>query len=71
VLAIVKHARFTIKYCLYNEHARVNPYNTASDSDLSTTAEALKVLDSHGSDIIELATPYSDPLVDAPIIQVL
>ena len=71
MLAIVKHARFAIKYCLYNEHARVNPYNTAGDSDLSTTAEALKVLDSHGSNIIELATPYSDPLVDAPIIQVL
>ena len=71
MLAIVKHARFAIKYCLYNEHARVNPYNTAGDSDLSTTAEALKVLDLHGSDIIELATPYSDPLVDAPIIQVL
>ena len=71
MLAIVKHARFAIKYCLYNEHARVNPYNTAGDSDLSTTAKALKVLDSHGSDIIELATPYSNPLVDAPIIQVL
>ena len=71
MLAIVKHARFSIKYCLYNEHTHVNPYNTASDSDLSTTAEALKVLDLHGSNIIELATPHSDPLMDAPIIHVL
>ena len=61
MLAIVKHARFSIKYCLYNEHAHVNPHNTASDSDLSTTTEALEVLDLHGSDIIELATPHSDP----------
>ncbi|KAK9982965.1 hypothetical protein SO802_032490 [Lithocarpus litseifolius] len=68
---VVKHARFYIKYCLYNDHAYVNPYTMAGDSDLSTTAEALKVLDSHGSDIFELGTPHFDPLVDAPIIQVL
>ncbi|KAI3993163.1 hypothetical protein MKX01_009906 [Papaver californicum] len=36
------------------------PYITAGDPDLSTTAEALKVLDSCGSDIIELGVPYSD-----------
>lgn len=45
------------------------PYITAGDPDLSTTAEALKVLDSCGSDIIELGVPYSDPLADGPIIQ--
>jgi len=54
VLTIVKHARFSINYFLFNEHACVNPYTTVGDSDLSTTAEALKVLDSHGSDIFEL-----------------
>ncbi|KAE8684581.1 Tryptophan synthase alpha chain [Hibiscus syriacus] len=36
------------------------------DPDLSTTAEALKVFDSCGSDIIELGVPYSDPLADGP-----
>ncbi|XP_020228248.1 tryptophan synthase alpha chain isoform X2 [Cajanus cajan] len=41
------------------------PYITAGDPDLSTTAEALKVLDSCGSDIIELGVPYSDPLAAA------
>lgn len=46
------------------------PYITAGDPDLSTTAEALKVLDSCGSDIIELGMPYSDPLADGPVIQV-
>ncbi|KAF9604613.1 hypothetical protein IFM89_008879 [Coptis chinensis] len=47
------------------------PYITAGDPDLSTTAEALKVLDTCGSDIIELGVPYSDPLADGPVIQVL
>ena len=46
------------------------PYITAGDPDLSTTAEALKVLDACGSDIIELGVPYSDPLADGPVIQV-
>ncbi|XP_023554754.1 tryptophan synthase alpha chain-like isoform X3 [Cucurbita pepo subsp. pepo] len=45
------------------------PYITAGDPDLSTTAEALKVLSNHGSDIIELGVPYSDPLADGPVIQ--
>lgn len=46
------------------------PYITAGDPDLATTAEALKVLDACGSDIIELGVPYSDPLADGPVIQV-
>lgn len=45
------------------------PYITAGDPDLSTTAKALKVLGSCGSDIIELGVPYSDPLADGPAIQ--
>ncbi|CAN1131816.1 Tryptophan synthase alpha chain [Linum perenne] len=45
------------------------PYITAGDPDLSTTAEALKVLDTCGCDIIELGVPYSDPLADGPVIQ--
>ncbi|GAB4830460.1 hypothetical protein Ancab_020173 [Ancistrocladus abbreviatus] len=45
------------------------PYITAGDPDLNTTSEALKVLDSCGSDIIELGIPYSDPLADGPVIQ--
>ncbi|PRQ25472.1 putative lyase [Rosa chinensis] len=45
------------------------PYTTVGDPDLSVTAEALKVLDSCGSDIIELGVPYSDPLAAGPVIQ--
>ncbi|KAI4373132.1 hypothetical protein MLD38_011291 [Melastoma candidum] len=45
------------------------PFITAGDPDLPTTAKALKLLDSCGSDIIELGVPYSDPLADGPVIQ--
>ena len=45
------------------------PFITAGDPDLETTAEALRVLDRNGADIIELGVPYSDPLADGPVIQ--
>ncbi|TVU44593.1 hypothetical protein EJB05_04038 [Eragrostis curvula] len=45
------------------------PFITAGDPDLVTTSKALKILDSCGSDIIELGVPYSDPLADGPVIQ--
>lgn len=45
------------------------PFITAGDPDLATTAEALRILDRSGADIIELGVPYSDPLADGPVIQ--
>jgi tryptophan synthase alpha chain len=45
------------------------PFITAGDPDLSTTAEALQVLNRSGADVIELGVPYSDPLADGPVIQ--
>ena len=45
------------------------PFITAGDPDLQTTAEALRILDRHGADFIELGVPYSDPLADGPVIQ--
>jgi tryptophan synthase alpha chain len=45
------------------------PFITAGDPDLATTAEALRVLDRTGADLIELGVPYSDPLADGPVIQ--
>ena len=52
-----------------NGECALIPFITAGDPDLSTTAAALKVLDTHGADIIELGVPYSDPLADGPVIQ--
>ncbi len=45
------------------------PFVTAGDPDLETTAEALRVFDRNGADLIELGVPYSDPLADGPVIQ--
>ena len=45
------------------------PFITAGDPDLETTAEALRVLDRNGADLIELGVPYADPLADGPTIQ--
>ena len=58
-----------MSFLLFDKVALI-PYITAGDPDLSVTAEALKVLDTCGSDIIELGLPYSDPLADGPVIQV-
>lgn len=45
------------------------PYLTAGDPSLDTTAEAMRVLDACGADIIEVGVPYTDPLADGPVIQ--
>ena len=45
------------------------PFLTAGDPDLETTAQALRMLDRAGADLIELGVPYSDPLADGPVIQ--
>ncbi|HEY9665250.1 MAG TPA: tryptophan synthase subunit alpha [Coleofasciculaceae cyanobacterium] len=53
----------------HNSQCALIPFITAGDPDLKTTAEALRVLDKSGADIIELGVPYSDPLADGPVIQ--
>ncbi len=62
-----------ISDCFESLHARSQcaliPFITAGDPDLETTAEALRVLDRSGADIIELGVPYSDPLADGSVIQ--
>jgi tryptophan synthase alpha subunit len=45
------------------------PYVTAGDPDLDTTVAAVKLLEAHGADIIELGVPYSDPLADGAVLQ--
>ncbi len=46
------------------------PYLTAGDPNLDTTAEAMRLLDTCGCDIIELGVPYSDPIADGTVIRV-
>ncbi len=45
------------------------PFITAGDPDLNTTAQAQRINDQSGADLIELGVPYSDPLADGPTIQ--
>ena len=52
-----------------NNQRALIPFVTAGDPDLDLTAEALRVLDAQGADLIELGVPYSDPLADGPVIQ--
>lgn len=47
------------------------PFITAGDPNLEITAKALQILDQNGADLIELGVPYSDPLADGPVIQLL
>ncbi|MBD0344915.1 MAG: tryptophan synthase subunit alpha [Coleofasciculus sp. Co-bin14] len=63
----------SVSDCFKSLHTRAQcaliPFITAGDPDLKTTAEALRVLDKSGADLIELGVPYSDPLADGPTIQ--
>ncbi|NQU25612.1 MAG: tryptophan synthase subunit alpha [Candidatus Nealsonbacteria bacterium] len=45
------------------------PFVTAGDPDLEFTADVLRTLVEHGSDMCELGIPYSDPIADGPVIQ--
>jgi tryptophan synthase alpha chain len=45
------------------------PYVTAGDPDLATTRAVLPAMSGGGADIIEIGIPFSDPLLDGPVIQ--
>ncbi len=45
-------------------------YLTAGDPDLAATTEILGALAEGGADIVEIGIPFSDPLMDGPVIQV-
>lgn len=44
-------------------------YLPAGFPDLDGSIEALKVMVEHGCDVIEIGLPYTDPVMDGPIIQ--
>jgi tryptophan synthase alpha chain len=62
----------TISHCFENLRSQKKcaliPFIMAGDPDLTTTAAAIRVLDRHGADFIEVGVPYSDPLADGPVI---
>ena len=47
----------------------LNVYCTAGYPTLDSTVSVMQALQKHGSDLIELGMPYSDPLADGPVIQ--
>lgn len=55
--------------CRARGERAVMPYLTAGDLGLETTAQLLPALAAAGADIIELGIPFSDPLLDGPVIQ--
>ena len=47
------------------------PFITAGDPDLVTTEHLLVELSRAGASVIELGVPFSDPMADGPVIQLL
>ncbi|REJ78617.1 MAG: tryptophan synthase subunit alpha [Acidobacteria bacterium] len=45
------------------------PFITAGDPDPETTLELIVMLAEHGSTVIELGVPFTDPMADGPVIQ--
>lgn len=45
------------------------PYIMAGDPDIATTKELIIAMEKAGCDMIELGSPFSDPLADGPVIQ--
>ena len=46
----------------------LNIYFTAGYPGLNDTAEIIKLLEKHGADMIEIGIPFSDSLMDGPVI---
>ena len=47
----------------------LNVYCTAGYPQLDSTLKILSSLQEHGTDMVEIGMPYSDPLADGPVIQ--
>lgn len=55
--------------CRAERRGALMPYLTAGDPSLAATGEILAAVDAAGADIVELGIPFSDPLLDGPVIQ--
>lgn len=52
-----------------NQQIALIPYIAAGYPDIETTYKLVISLAEHGADIIEIGVPFSDPLMDGPVIQ--
>lgn len=50
-------------------HTALVSYITAGDPNRETTLDLMHTLATHGTDIIELGVPFSDPMADGSVIQ--
>ncbi|WP_010148568.1 tryptophan synthase subunit alpha [Serinicoccus profundi] len=55
--------------CRAEGRAALVAYLPAGYPDLPTSLEAVRTLAAHGADIIEVGVPYTDPLIDGPVVE--
>jgi tryptophan synthase alpha chain len=55
--------------CRDEGRAALVAYLPAGYPDLATSVEAVRVLAEAGADIVEVGIPYTDPLMDGPVIE--
>ncbi len=55
--------------CAARGERALMPYLTGGDPDLAATRALLPAVAAAGGDIIEIGVPFSDPLLDGPVIQ--
>lgn len=55
--------------CRSEDRAALVGYLPAGFPDLETSLEAVRVLARSGADVVEVGVPYTDPLMDGPVIE--
>lgn len=63
-------SRITDTFTALNGKGALVAYITAGDPSIAGTERLAPILAGAGADIIELGLPFSDPLLDGPVIQV-
>ncbi|MGD8201171.1 tryptophan synthase subunit alpha [Ornithinimicrobium sp. W1679] len=55
--------------CSAEDRAALVAYLPAGFPDLDTSLEAVRALAASGADVVEVGVPYTDPLMDGPVIE--
>jgi tryptophan synthase alpha chain len=61
--------RIDLAFRRHNHRAALIPFLNAGDPTLDISRELFQAVLRAGADIVEIGTPYSDPLADGPVIQ--